>query len=34
MYCFLPKVMNVIQCAYDGKPVQKISKSRPPCVIM
>lgn len=27
-------VLNAIQCAYDGKPVEKITKSRPPCVIM
>lgn len=30
----LPKVLRVIQCVYDGKPVEKITKSRPPCVIM
>jgi len=27
-------VMNAVQSAYDGKPVQKITKSRAPCVIM
>uniref|UniRef100_A0A3Q2WKM4 Migration and invasion enhancer 1 n=1 Tax=Haplochromis burtoni TaxID=8153 RepID=A0A3Q2WKM4_HAPBU len=27
-------VMNAIQNAYDGKPLQKITKSRAPCVIM
>ncbi|CAF92028.1 unnamed protein product, partial [Tetraodon nigroviridis] len=27
-------VLQVIQCAYDGKPVEKLTKSRPPCVIM
>uniref|UniRef100_A0A671YE51 Selenoprotein W, 2b n=1 Tax=Sparus aurata TaxID=8175 RepID=A0A671YE51_SPAAU len=25
---------DVIQCAADGKPVEKITKSRAPCVIM
>ncbi|KAM7371684.1 hypothetical protein PAMP_008899 [Pampus punctatissimus] len=27
-------VMNAVQDAYDGKPLQKITKSRAPCVIM
>uniref|UniRef100_A0A3Q3FL12 Migration and invasion enhancer 1 n=1 Tax=Kryptolebias marmoratus TaxID=37003 RepID=A0A3Q3FL12_KRYMA len=27
-------VLGVVQDAYDGKPLQKITKSRPPCVIM
>lgn len=27
-------VMNAVQQAYDGKTVQKITKSRAPCVIM
>jgi len=27
-------IMNAVQNACDGKPVQKITKSRPPCVIM
>ncbi|KAG7234760.1 hypothetical protein INR49_003974 [Caranx melampygus] len=27
-------VMSAVQNAYDGKPVQKITKSRAPCVIM
>uniref|UniRef100_A0A3B4VK83 Migration and invasion enhancer 1 n=1 Tax=Seriola dumerili TaxID=41447 RepID=A0A3B4VK83_SERDU len=27
-------VMNAVQSAQDGKPVQKITKSRAPCVIM
>ncbi|KAK2833102.1 hypothetical protein Q5P01_016991 [Channa striata] len=27
-------VMNAVQQACDGKPVQKITKSRAPCVIM
>ncbi|KAI5097267.1 selenoprotein W2a, partial [Silurus meridionalis] len=27
-------VMETIQKAYDGKPVEKITKSRPPCVIL
>lgn len=27
-------VLNAVQCAYDGKPVEKISRSRAPCVIM
>uniref|UniRef100_A0A3Q1GEF8 Migration and invasion enhancer 1 n=1 Tax=Acanthochromis polyacanthus TaxID=80966 RepID=A0A3Q1GEF8_9TELE len=27
-------VMNAIQDAYNGKPMAKITKSRPPCVIM
>uniref|UniRef100_A0A3B5KDT4 Migration and invasion enhancer 1 n=1 Tax=Takifugu rubripes TaxID=31033 RepID=A0A3B5KDT4_TAKRU len=27
-------VMHAIQCVSDGKPVEKITKSRPPCVIM
>lgn len=27
-------VMEVIQKAHDGKPVEKITKSRPPCVIL
>uniref|UniRef100_A0A4W6CLM4 Migration and invasion enhancer 1 n=1 Tax=Lates calcarifer TaxID=8187 RepID=A0A4W6CLM4_LATCA len=27
-------VMDVVQAAYDGKPLQKITKSRAPCVIM
>uniref|UniRef100_A0A3Q3AB34 Migration and invasion enhancer 1 n=1 Tax=Kryptolebias marmoratus TaxID=37003 RepID=A0A3Q3AB34_KRYMA len=29
-----PHEDSVIQDAYDGKPLQKITKSRPPCVIM
>lgn len=28
------KVMEAIQKAHDGKPVEKITKSRPPCVIL
>ncbi|TWW70305.1 Migration and invasion enhancer 1 [Takifugu flavidus] len=27
-------VMHAIQSVSDGKPVEKITKSRPPCVIM
>uniref|UniRef100_A0A8C5ND11 Migration and invasion enhancer 1 n=1 Tax=Gouania willdenowi TaxID=441366 RepID=A0A8C5ND11_GOUWI len=27
-------VMNAVQNAVDGKPVEKITKSRAPCVIM
>uniref|UniRef100_A0A3B4C9D4 Migration and invasion enhancer 1 n=1 Tax=Pygocentrus nattereri TaxID=42514 RepID=A0A3B4C9D4_PYGNA len=27
-------VMNAIQNAHEGKPVEKITKSRPPCVIL
>jgi len=27
-------IMDAIQKAQDGKPVQKITKSRAPCVIM
>uniref|UniRef100_A0A673HCV0 Migration and invasion enhancer 1-like n=1 Tax=Sinocyclocheilus rhinocerous TaxID=307959 RepID=A0A673HCV0_9TELE len=27
-------IMNAIQRAYDGQPVEKITKSRPPCVIL
>ncbi|KAM6904677.1 migration and invasion enhancer 1-like [Xenentodon cancila] len=27
-------IMDVVQDAYDGKPLHKITKSRPPCVIM
>lgn len=27
-------VLNAVQEAHDGKPVQKITKSRAPCVIM
>uniref|UniRef100_A0A3B3UNA3 Migration and invasion enhancer 1 n=1 Tax=Poecilia latipinna TaxID=48699 RepID=A0A3B3UNA3_9TELE len=27
-------IINAVQDAYDGKPVQKITKSRPPCVIL
>uniref|UniRef100_A0A8C6KBB5 Migration and invasion enhancer 1 n=1 Tax=Nothobranchius furzeri TaxID=105023 RepID=A0A8C6KBB5_NOTFU len=27
-------IMNAVQAAFDGKPVQKITKSRAPCVIM
>uniref|UniRef100_A0A672YMB0 Migration and invasion enhancer 1 n=1 Tax=Sphaeramia orbicularis TaxID=375764 RepID=A0A672YMB0_9TELE len=27
-------IMNVVQKAHDGQPLQKISKSRAPCVIM
>uniref|UniRef100_A0A8D3AKZ2 Migration and invasion enhancer 1 n=1 Tax=Scophthalmus maximus TaxID=52904 RepID=A0A8D3AKZ2_SCOMX len=27
-------IMAAVQNAHDGKPVQKITKSRPPCVIM
>ncbi|KAG7492170.1 hypothetical protein MATL_G00012230 [Megalops atlanticus] len=27
-------IMDAIQNAYDGKPVEKITKSRPPCVIL
>uniref|UniRef100_A0A3B3HI67 Migration and invasion enhancer 1 n=2 Tax=Oryzias latipes TaxID=8090 RepID=A0A3B3HI67_ORYLA len=27
-------VLNAVQNAHDGKPVQKITKSRAPCVIM
>ncbi|KAI4871396.1 hypothetical protein NFI96_015665, partial [Prochilodus magdalenae] len=27
-------VMDAIQKAHDGKPVEKITKSRPPCVIL
>lgn len=34
LFCPLPKVLRAIQCVYDGKPVEKITKSRPPCVIM
>lgn len=32
--CFLLQVMNAVQAAYDCKPVQKITKSQAPCVIM
>ncbi|CDQ84872.1 unnamed protein product [Oncorhynchus mykiss] len=27
-------IMDAIQKAHDGKPVEKITKSRPPCVIL
>uniref|UniRef100_A0AAZ3PPP4 Migration and invasion enhancer 1 n=1 Tax=Oncorhynchus tshawytscha TaxID=74940 RepID=A0AAZ3PPP4_ONCTS len=27
-------IMDAIQNAHDGKPVEKITKSRPPCVIL
>ncbi|TRY98245.1 hypothetical protein DNTS_021337, partial [Danionella cerebrum] len=27
-------LMNAIQRAHDGQPVEKITKSRPPCVIL
>uniref|UniRef100_A0A8B9R4M1 Migration and invasion enhancer 1 n=1 Tax=Astyanax mexicanus TaxID=7994 RepID=A0A8B9R4M1_ASTMX len=27
-------VMDAIQKAHDGKPVEKITKSQPPCVIL
>lgn len=27
-------IMNAVQLAHDGKPVEKITKSRSPCVIM
>lgn len=27
-------IMGVIQRAYDGQPVEKITKSQPPCVIL
>jgi len=27
-------VLNAVQNAFDGKPIQKITKSRAPCVIM
>uniref|UniRef100_A0A8C2APT7 Migration and invasion enhancer 1 n=2 Tax=Cyprinus carpio TaxID=7962 RepID=A0A8C2APT7_CYPCA len=27
-------IMDAIQRAYDGQPVEKITKSRPPCVIL
>ncbi|KAI3359585.1 hypothetical protein L3Q82_013986, partial [Scortum barcoo] len=27
-------IMDVIQDAQEGKPLRKITKSRPPCVIM
>uniref|UniRef100_A0A3P9H772 Migration and invasion enhancer 1 n=1 Tax=Oryzias latipes TaxID=8090 RepID=A0A3P9H772_ORYLA len=27
-------ILNAVQNAHDGKPVQKITKSRAPCVIM
>lgn len=27
-------IMDAIQKAHDGKPVEKIVKSRPPCVIL
>uniref|UniRef100_A0A3B5QE43 Migration and invasion enhancer 1 n=1 Tax=Xiphophorus maculatus TaxID=8083 RepID=A0A3B5QE43_XIPMA len=27
-------IINAVQAANDGKPVQKITKSRPPCVIL
>ncbi|KAL0993265.1 hypothetical protein UPYG_G00105380 [Umbra pygmaea] len=27
-------IMDVIQKAHDGKPFDKITKSRPPCVIL
>ncbi|MEQ2180849.1 Migration and invasion enhancer 1, partial [Goodea atripinnis] len=27
-------IMNAVQAAHDGKPLQKITKSRAPCVIM
>uniref|UniRef100_A0A3Q0RMK9 Selenoprotein W, 2b n=1 Tax=Amphilophus citrinellus TaxID=61819 RepID=A0A3Q0RMK9_AMPCI len=30
----LAQVMMAIQDAYNGKPLQKITKSRAPCVIM
>ncbi|KAG9350062.1 hypothetical protein JZ751_026415 [Albula glossodonta] len=29
-----PTIMDAIQKAHDGKPVEKITKSRPPCVIL
>ncbi len=28
------KIMDAVQRAYDGQPVEKITKSRPPCVIL
>lgn len=31
---FPSQVLNAVQCAADGKPVEKITKSRAPCVIM
>ncbi|KAI9539521.1 hypothetical protein NQZ68_005601 [Dissostichus eleginoides] len=27
-------IMNAVQLAHDGKPMEKITKSRSPCVIM
>ncbi|KAJ8414235.1 hypothetical protein AAFF_G00051050 [Aldrovandia affinis] len=27
-------IMDAIQKAHDGKPIEKITKSRPPCVIL
>lgn len=33
-FCFLSQLRHAIKCATDGKPVEKISKSRPPCVIL
>lgn len=33
-FVFLPQVLKAVECAEDGKPVQKITKSRAPCVIM
>lgn len=27
-------IMDAVQKAQDGKPVEKITKSRPPCVIL
>ncbi|KAJ8284336.1 hypothetical protein COCON_G00031860 [Conger conger] len=27
-------IMDAIQKAHDGKPLEKITKSRPPCVIL
>uniref|UniRef100_A0A3Q3X2H8 Migration and invasion enhancer 1 n=1 Tax=Mola mola TaxID=94237 RepID=A0A3Q3X2H8_MOLML len=27
-------VLNMIQCAQDGKPVEEVTRSRMPCVIM
>lgn len=33
--CLVPlQIMDAIQKAHDGKPVEKITKSRPPCVIL
>lgn len=34
LFDLLFQVLNAIQAAYDGKPVEKITKSRAPCVIM